>query len=880
MNTRVRKFGIVTVLIVLLELAACSSVGIREGTENTQQTESTESRQREGSARAAAFAGSESVIRLDCDRHYERITSLDMLDSQYLFGTISLQNKKINQELAYYLDPDKFRCKHYKTRNNLSMYSFVLPDDCGGDRSSCEVDRVVEIEGRRYPVEHGSIYMPVKDRWAVRTYSNNTILQYIRLSEDSNHLIDKITIPGVNPANVYRYKLSGDKQWLVYLSRTRFVDEQDADQHHGVPGSRLSVWQYMAIHLPSLENTDGSAGSPCIPGGDGNVCHEILPIPLSEKQISHKMQGLGVFDVHSSNNRLNIAYVENAGSPDDIDTDIILVTADIDTNRHRLVSSSKKNLSDYSRNAFRDGYDSMPVFLGNGEWIAFVRQDDRITDYSTNYIRILDLDHNGNSVTVSVVENGYRFDDYIHSIHGSCNDDCLLVNTEVRGNTAVKQLDLNRITRKIEKESTVLSLDGMIETLVPNGDGKTLYSLASRIDTPPALYKFGRTDATRCFSGDDGQCRVELTRQTRILETNKCHVARLNSGMENIQCRKDGNVNKFNFFTEDVNEHYNDGTVGQVDFEVRKVDVGNNRDIEVFVIGSRSSGVRRKALLLVHGGPNASWKNRFDPSLVPYILNDYILVLPNPAGSIGYGQDEIDLSRYNWGTTIYSDIVAVAEKMASGGLSPDIDSARMALAGASFGGYMAALFATRKPEIIDDATGEQHEFKTYISVDGIYNTDIWRQNTIERWYGVHQLENTGDEHNPSKFIANSGKADPPVLLLAGNSDIVVKSAQSSAFHDALNNACAFSMLALTDKSHGFRPVDHIVNRALTMTWLDWVFGAAGDAVSAAENTQIVGELTTAMSVQNVDTSGDGVEGHENQVLLDISDAKFPDYCGE
>ena len=95
---------------------------------------------------------------------------------------------------------------------------------------------------------------------------------------------------------------------------------------------------------------------------------------------------------------------------------------------------------------------------------------------------------------------------------------------------------------------------------------------------------------------------------------------------------------------------------------------------------------------LVHGGPQGAWEDgwsyRWNPEL--WAAQGYVVALPNPRGSTGFGQKYVDEISGDWGGKCYDDLmagVAYLEKQ------PYIDTERMAAAGASFGGYMMNWFA-------------------------------------------------------------------------------------------------------------------------------------------------------------------------------------------
>jgi dipeptidyl aminopeptidase/acylaminoacyl peptidase len=64
----------------------------------------------------------------------------------------------------------------------------------------------------------------------------------------------------------------------------------------------------------------------------------------------------------------------------------------------------------------------------------------------------------------------------------------------------------------------------------------------------------------------------------------------------------------------------------------------------------------------------------------------YAVLMPDPAISIGYGQEMVQRGWGLWGEAPYTDILSATDEVLK---RPEIDASRTALLGASFGGYMA-----------------------------------------------------------------------------------------------------------------------------------------------------------------------------------------------
>jgi dipeptidyl aminopeptidase/acylaminoacyl peptidase len=169
---------------------------------------------------------------------------------------------------------------------------------------------------------------------------------------------------------------------------------------------------------------------------------------------------------------------------------------------------------------------------------------------------------------------------------------------------------------------------------------------------------------------------------------------------------------------------------------------------------------------LVHGGPQGAWEDgwsfRWCPEL--WAAQGYVVALPNPRGSTGFGQKFVDEISGDWGGKCFDDLmkgVAHTETL------PYVDKDRMAAAGASFGGYMMNWFE-----------GHTNRFKTLISHCGVYNFDSMYATTEEIWFD--EWEHGGppwgpnrasyEKHSPHRYAKDF---KTPMLIIQNDLDFRV-----------------------------------------------------------------------------------------------------------
>jgi len=185
---------------------------------------------------------------------------------------------------------------------------------------------------------------------------------------------------------------------------------------------------------------------------------------------------------------------------------------------------------------------------------------------------------------------------------------------------------------------------------------------------------------------------------------------------------------------------------------------------------------------LVHGGPQGAWEDgwsfRWNPSL--WAAQGYIVALPNPRGSTGFGQKFVDEISGDWGGKCYRDLVAGVEYLEK---LPYVDKDRMGSAGASFGGYMQDWFAVN--EIAK-------KFKCLISHCSVWDFESMWGTTDELWFDEweHQglpWEKPGKyaEFSPHKKAGNLGVYKTPMLVIHNDLDFRCPIGQGHELFSAL-----------------------------------------------------------------------------------------------
>jgi dipeptidyl aminopeptidase/acylaminoacyl peptidase len=197
---------------------------------------------------------------------------------------------------------------------------------------------------------------------------------------------------------------------------------------------------------------------------------------------------------------------------------------------------------------------------------------------------------------------------------------------------------------------------------------------------------------------------------------------------------------------------------------------------------------------LVHGGPQGAWEDgwsyRWNARV--WAAQGYVVALPNPRGSTGFGQKYVDEISGDWGGKCFDDLMAglaYLEKL------PYIDRDRMAAAGASFGGYMMNWFQ-----------GHTTKFKTLITHCGVYNFDSMYALTEELWFdewehgGLPWINRESyEKFSPHRFAKNF---KTPMLIIHNDLDFRVPVAEGLQLFTTLQRLGVPSkMINFPDEGH-------------------------------------------------------------------------------
>ncbi|HKS28935.1 MAG TPA: S9 family peptidase [Pyrinomonadaceae bacterium] len=221
-------------------------------------------------------------------------------------------------------------------------------------------------------------------------------------------------------------------------------------------------------------------------------------------------------------------------------------------------------------------------------------------------------------------------------------------------------------------------------------------------------------------------------------------------------------------------------------------------------------------ITLIHGGPQGAWNENWGYRWNPYVFASagYVVFMPNPRGSTGYGQQFTDEISGDWGGKAYTDIMnGVAHVLASG----YVDKERIGAAGGSYGGYMVNWIEGHN----DDP---RFQFKALVSHAGVYNLVSMYGATEELWFTDWEFKGTPWDNpemytrwSPNMFVKNF---KTPMLVVHGELDYRVPVGEGLQLFTALQRRGVDSkLLYFPDEGHWIlKPQNSVLWYTTVMDW--------------------------------------------------------------
>ena len=230
-------------------------------------------------------------------------------------------------------------------------------------------------------------------------------------------------------------------------------------------------------------------------------------------------------------------------------------------------------------------------------------------------------------------------------------------------------------------------------------------------------------------------------------------------------------------------------------------------------------------VLSVHGGPWHRDTYGYDAEHQWLANRGYAVLSVNFRGSTGFGKAFLNAGDLEWGRRMHDDLIdAVAWATAEGIAERD----RVAIFGASYGGYAALVGATFTPEV----------FRCAVSIVGPSNLETFMASIPPYWVSAYEnlVRRIGDPRTEAgrellrsrSPLNRVGAISKPLLILQGANDPRVKQAESDQIVAAARaRGLPVSYVLYPDEGHGFAiPANRISSYAIVEAFLARHLGGA------------------------------------------------------
>lgn len=365
-----------------------------------------------------------------------------------------------------------------------------------------------------------------------------------------------------------------------------------------------------------------------------------------------------------------------------------------------LASGTVKNITASNR-----GYDVGPVYTSDGKYILYRSQ--ATAGFEADRWRIMRFDR----AKGATVELTFGFDEYAEDINLSADGSTVYFTGGTRGENPIYSVPVNADGKT--KAVRLVRGGGFFGNLNPTGDGKGFVAVTSSLASPAEVYSVSISGDMRNLSNANGPLNLAKA--------------------ESVEW------------------------VGAV-----------NSKIHGYIVKPSNFDPNKKypLVVLIHGGPQGAWNNNWGYRWNPQVVANagYVVFMPNPRGSTGYGQKFVNDISKDWGGKVFIDIMNGVAAVIK---NPYIDKERIGAAGGSYGGYMVNW-------ILGHNTDPRFKFKALISHAGVYNLESMATVTEELWFVDWEFGGVPWEKpllfnkwSPHKFAKNF-KA--PTLVIHGELD--------------------------------------------------------------------------------------------------------------
>ena len=232
--------------------------------------------------------------------------------------------------------------------------------------------------------------------------------------------------------------------------------------------------------------------------------------------------------------------------------------------------------------------------------------------------------------------------------------------------------------------------------------------------------------------------------------------------------------------------------------EERTFVISDGTEVQAWLVRDPERTGPRPLLLDVHGGPHNAWNAAADEMHLYHqdlVARGWAVLLVNPRGSDGYGEEFFDGVSGAWGVADAADFLEPLDALVAEGVA---DRDRLAVTGYSYGGFMTCWL-----------TGHDDRFRAGVAGGVVSDlVSMWGSSDDGAFMGDFELGGTPWDE-PERYAAmspltNVHRVSTPTLVLHGRDDLTCPVGQAQQWHTALRKLGVPTELVLyPGASHGF-----------------------------------------------------------------------------
>lgn len=185
-------------------------------------------------------------------------------------------------------------------------------------------------------------------------------------------------------------------------------------------------------------------------------------------------------------------------------------------------------------------------------------------------------------------------------------------------------------------------------------------------------------------------------------------------------------------------------------------------DVQGWYVPPVDAKPNHPAILYIHGGPQVSYGETFFHEMQALSSKGYGVILINPRGGSGYGQDFVASILNNYGDEDYQDLMNGTDFVLEN--HPEIDSDNLYVVGGSYGGFMTNWIVTQTDRF--KAAVTQRSISNWLS---FYGTSDIGPAFVEFQLGRDLSDSEGLwQMSP---LAHTENANTPLLVIHGEDDL-------------------------------------------------------------------------------------------------------------